>query len=306
MLQLKEIDTPRPKNNEVLIKVHASTVNRTDCGFRSAKYVISRLVTGILKPKYLVSGSEFAGEIVEVGADVTDYKAGDKVFGFDDVRAGAHAEYMVKPADGPFAVMPEGFSYAELAPAAEGATYALSAIRAAGVAKGQKVMVYGASGAIGSAAVQILKYLGVEVVAVCGSKNVEKVRSLGPDRVIDYEAEDFTEIDDRFVFVFDAVGKSSFGVCKKLLAPNGKYYSTELGTGGQNLFLALWFGIMRSRKVIFPIPKINKENTQYIKSMIEAGAYKPMIDRAYPLNEIVEATKYVETGQKVGNVVIEI
>lgn len=306
VLQLTEIETPTPAINEVLVKVHASTVNRTDCGFRSAKYVVSRLVTGITRPKYTVSGSEFAGEVVEVGAEVSEYEVGDKVFGFDDVRAGAHAEYMTKPVDGPFATMPEGFSYEELAPAAEGATYALNAIRAAGVTKGEKVMVYGASGAIGSAAVQIVRHLGAHVTAVCGTKNVARVQALRPDRVIDYETEDFTKADSGFDFIFDAVGKSSYGVCKKLLAPEGKYYSTELGVGGQNPLLALWFGMTGSRRVIFPIPKINKENTEYIKKLIVEGAYRPMIDRTYPLEEIIEATKYVETGQKSGNVVITV
>lgn len=306
VLQITEIDKPKPKSDEVLIKVHASTVNRTDCGFRSAQYVVSRLVTGLIKPKYTVSGSEFAGEVVEVGADVTDYKVGDKVFGFDDVKGGTHAEYVAKPASGPFATMPEGFSYEELAPAAEGATYALNAIRAAGATGGQKIMVYGASGAIGSAAVQLLKYLGVEVTAVCGTKNVARVQALKPDRVIDYEAEDFTKVEDRFDFIFDAVGKSSYGVCKKLLAPKGKYYSTELGVGGQNPLLALWFGITGSRRVIFPVPKINKENTEYIRQLIVAGNYRPMIDRTYSLDQIVEATRYVETGQKSGNVVVKV
>lgn len=306
VLKIKDIEKPKPKSNEVLIKVHYSTVNGTDCGYRSAKYFVSRLVTGLLKPKYIVTGSEFAGEIVEVGADVTAYVVGDRVFGFDDVHGGAHAEYMVKPADGPFAIMPDGYNYEELAPAAEGATYALNVIKAVKITKGQKVMVYGASGAIGSAAVQILKYLGAEVTAVCGTKNVERVQSLGPDEVIDYETQDFTKADGTFDFIFDAVGKSSYRVCKKLLTSEGIYYSSELGAGGQNPLLALWFGITGSRRVIFPIPKINKENTEYIKAMIEAGAYRPLIDRTYSLDEIVEATTYVESGQKTGNVVVRV
>lgn len=297
---------PKPNSDEVLIKVHYSTVNRTDCGFRSARYFISRFVTGLLKPRYTISGSEFAGEIVEVGSGVLDYKVGDKVFGFDDVRGGAHAEFVAKPADGPFAIMPEGFGFDELAPSGEGAMYALNVIRAASVSRGQKVMVYGASGAIGSAAVQILKHLGAEVTAVCGTKNLEAVKLLGADKVVDYETEDFTRSDERFDLVFDAVGKSSYGVCKKLLTPKGVYYSSELGKGGQNPLLALWFSITGSRRVIFPIPKINKENMEYIKQMIEAGSFKPLIDRIYPLDQIVEATKYVETGQKTGNVVIKI
>lgn len=306
VLRVENIEKPKPKDNEVLIKIHASTVNRTDCGFRSARYVVSRFVTGLMRPKYTVSGSEFAGEIVEIGAGVVDYKIGDRVFGFDDVRAGAHAEYVAKPADGPFAIMPSGFDYEQLAPATEGATYALSVIRAVGIAGGEKVMVYGASGAIGSAAVQILKHLGAEVTAVCGTKNIERIKQLGADKVIDYETDDYTKVDDVFDFVFDAVGKSSYGVCRKLLTPKGSYYSSELGAGGQNIFLALWFGLIGTRRVIFPVPKINKEVIERIKSMIEAGDYKPLIDRVYVLDEIVDATRYVETGQKIGNVVIKI
>lgn len=306
VLQIKEVPKPMPKADEVLIQVHAATVNRTDTGFRSAKYFISRLVTGLMKPRKQVAGSEFAGKIVEVGTDVKEFKPGDDVFGFEDVRSGAHAEYMTEVAGGSIAKMPEGFSFEEMAPAGEGATYALSVIEVAGVKQGQKVLVYGASGAIGSAAVQIIKHLGAEVTAVCGTKNVELVRSLGVDSVIDYETEDFTQIADRFDFIFDAVGKSSYGACKKLLGPNGTYCSTELGPHGQNPFLAIWFAITGSRRVIFPIPKINKEKMEYIKQLVESGAYKPVIDRTYPLDEIVEATKYVETGQKTGNVVIKI
>jgi len=306
VLEIKEVDRPIPKSDEVLVQIYATTVNRTDTGFRSAKYFVSRAVTGLMKPRKAIAGSEFAGKVVEAGADVTDFKPGDKVFGFEDVRSGAHAEYMATSAAGSIAKMPEGFSYEELAPAGEGATYALSAIRAADVQDGQKVLVYGATGAIGSAAVQILKHLGAEVTAVCGTKNVALVKSLGADRVIDYQTEDFTQISDKFDLALDAVGKTSYGACKKLLKPTGKYCSTELGKGGQNPLLAIWFAITGSRKVIFPIPKINKEKMEYIKQLIEAGAYKPVIDRTYTLDEIVEASKYVETGQKTGNVVIKV
>ena len=306
VLHIVDIEKPTPKSDEVLIKVHASTLNRTDCGFRSANYFVSRFVTGLVKPKRVISGSEFAGKIVAVGADVTTYKVGDDVFGFDDVGGGAHAEYVVKPADGPLAVMPTGYTYEALAPAAEGATYALNVINAAGVSKGQKVLVYGASGAIGSAAVQILKHLGAEVTAVCGTKSVKRVQSLGADQVIDYQTQDFTDTRDTYRLVLDAVGKSSYGVCKKLLTPDGSYCSSELGAGGQNPLLAIWFGMTGSRKVLFPIPKINKANTDYIKRLIELGAYTPLIDRVFAMDDIVEAAKYVESGQKVGNVVITI
>jgi len=166
------------------------------------------------------------------------------------------------------------------------------------------VLVYGASGAIGSAGVQLLKSINAEVTAVCGTKDIQKIRSLGADKVIDYQKQDFTQIDDTFDFVFDAVGKSSYGACKKLLKPEGKYCSSELGPWFQNPLLAIWFAITRSRRVIFPIPKINKKTMQYIAQQLQSGTYKPVIDRIYPFDEIVKATKYVETGQKTGNVVI--
>ena len=306
VLRMVEVDKPTPKNDEVLIKVYATTLNRTDCGFRSAKYFVSRLVTGLTKPRKPIAGSEFAGKVVEIGANVTNFKIGDKVFGFEDVRSGAHAEYMAEAANGSIAIMPEGFNFQELAPAGEGATYALNVILASGVKPGQKVLVYGATGAIGSAAVQILKHMAIEVTAVCGSKNVELVKSLGASRILSYDLEEITHINNTFDLIFDAVGKKSYGSCKSLLSPNGKYCSTELGSGGQNPLLAVWFSITGSRKVIFPIPKINKETIEYIKQLVESGAYKPVIDRTYPLDEIVAATRYVETGQKIGNVVIEV
>jgi NADPH:quinone reductase-like Zn-dependent oxidoreductase len=304
VLQLQDVAQPVPKANEVLVRVHATTINRTDCGLRSANYFVSRFFTGLVNPKRPVGGSEFAGEVVDVGADVTAFKPGDKVFGFDDVRGGAHAEYMTERANGPVANMPKGYTYQQMAPAAEGATYALNVLQAAGVKTGQSVLVYGATGAIGSAAVQILKSMGANVTAVCGTQHVALVSSLGADKVVDYQTTDFTDTIETYDLVFDAVGKSSYGVCKKLLKPRGSYCSTELGTGGQNIFLAMWFAFTRSRKVIFPIPKINKEKIEHVKQLVESGAYKPLVDRTYPLQDIVEAATYVETGQKVGNVVV--
>lgn len=306
VLQVKDVEKPEPKVDEVLIRIHAATVNRTDCGFRSAKYFVSRFFTGLRKPKRPVAGSEFAGEVVEVGAEVTEFSPGDRVFGFEDVRSGAHAEYMTNAASGSIARIPDGLSYQQIAPAGEGATYAWCDIKAADMKQGQKALVYGASGAIGSAAVQILLDMGVEVTAVCGTQNVDLMKSLGAERVVDYQSEDFTQIGEKFDLVFDSVGKSSYKACKKLLGPNGKYCSTELGPGGQNPFLALWFSVTRSRRVIFPVPKIGKENTEHIRQLIAAGAFKPIIDRTYPLDEIVDAATYVETGQKVGNVVIAV
>ena len=209
VLRIEEVAQPRPKDDEILIQIYATTVNRTDCGMRSAQYFVSRLVTGIFKPKRIVAGSEFSGKVVEIGQAVKDFKVGDKVFGFEDVRSGAHAEYMAQAASGSVAKIPKGFSYQEMAPAGEGATYALSIIQAAGVTRGQRVLVYGSSGAIGSAAVQILTHLGAEVTAVCSTQNAELAKSLGADKVIDYQTEDFTLINESFDLIFDAVGKIS-------------------------------------------------------------------------------------------------
>ncbi len=306
VLSIDDIQEPTPKDNEVLIKVHATTMNRTDCGFRSAQYFITRLITGLTKPKNPVTGTEFAGEVVEVGKDVKNFKIGDKVFGFDDSRFSAHAEFKTEPANGPIAKIPKGWAYDKVAAAGEGATYVLNYIKAARIEKGQRVLVYGASGAIGSAGVQLIKSLGVEVVAVCGTKNLKAVKELGADRVIDYQKEDFTQTEGKFDLVFDAVGKSSYGAIKHMLKPTGKYCSSELGPGGQNPFLALWFLMTGSRRVLFPIPKINQENMTHISKLLEAGTYKPLIDRTYKFEDIVEATKYVETGQKTGNVVIRV
>jgi NADPH:quinone reductase-like Zn-dependent oxidoreductase len=253
-----------------------------------------------------VWGSEFAGEVVAIGNDVSEFSVGDMVFGFDDVNGSAHAEYMTLNANGPMVKIPKGFSFEQLAAAGEGATYALNDIEAANVAKGRNVLVYGASGAIGSAAVQVLKYMGARVTAVCGTQNVQLVKGLGADVVIDYQTEDFTKTEGTFDFIFDAVGKSSYGACKKLLKPTGKYCSTELGKCGQNPLLAIWFGITGSKKVIFPIPKINKQKIEYIQKLIAEGAFLPVIDKIYPLDDIVKAAEYVDSGQKTGNVVIEV
>ncbi|MDP3433149.1 MAG: NAD(P)-dependent alcohol dehydrogenase [Bacteroidota bacterium] len=306
VLQLAEVPKPTPKENEVLVKVHATTVNHTDCGFRSAEYFISRFFSGLFRPKNQILGNEFAGEIEAVGKDVKLFQPGDKVFGYNDITFGANAEYMVLAEDGPITTMPGSLTYEEAAPITEGGHYALCDIRAAKVSPGQKVLVNGATGAIGSAAVQLCRYFGAEVTAVCATPHLELVSSLGAKTVIDYTKEDFTKIGDRFDFVFDAVGKSSFGKCKPLLKKGGIYISTELGKGGQNPFLALITPILGGKKLLFPIPTINKQDVIFLKELAENGKYKPVIDRQYPLEQIFEATKYVETGQKTGNVVITV
>lgn len=304
VLQLKEVPKPTPKDNEVLIKVHATTVNRTDCGLRSAEYFISRFFTGLFKPKYQIQGNEFAGVIEATGKAVTQFKSGNKVFGYNDKTFGAHAEYMIMAETEPIALMPSGFTFEEAAPMVEGAHYALCDIRAAKVESGQNVLVYGATGAIGSAAVQLLKHFGARVTAVGNTKNIELIKSLGADEVIDYTKQDFTKTNQVFDFIFDAVGKSSFGACKPLLTKTGIYISTELGKNGENIWLALITPKQGGKKLLFPIPTISKEDVLFLKNLAETGKFKPVIDRHYKLDQIVEATKYVESGQKTGNVVI--
>lgn len=306
VVSIHEIPVPTPKPDEVLIKVHASTVNRTDCGFRSAEYVISRLFSGLFKPKQTTLGNEFAGEIASIGSAVKRYRSGDKVFGYNDQQFGAHAECMVMPETGAMATMPAGMDFTTAAALTEGSHYALVDIRAAGVKQGDEVLVYGATGAIGSAAVQLLKYFGARVTAVCATPHVPVVQTLGADEVIDYLQEDYTAKSQRYDFVFDAVGKSSFGQAKKVLKQNGIYISTELGKNGENVwrFLTTKFG--SGPRLLFPLPIASQQDVEFLKTLASAGHFKPLIDRIYPLDQIVEAYRYVESRQKLGNVIIQI
>ena len=304
VVKLTEVAKPVPKENEVLIKVYATTVNRTDCGFRSAEYFISRFFSGLFKPNLQILGNEFAGEIEAIGKNVSSFIIGDKVFGYNDTRFGAHAEYMTIAENDSITTMPDGLTYEQAAPICEGGHYALCDIRAAKVKNGQNVLVNGATGAIGSAAVQLLKHFGANVTAVSDTKNTELVKSLGADLVIDYTKQDFTLIDKTFDFIFDAVGKSSYGKCNPLLNERGIYISTELGKNSENILLALTTPLLGGKKLLFPLPTINKKDVVFLKELVETGKYKPVIDRKYRLEQILEAYKYVETGQKTGNVVI--
>jgi NADPH:quinone reductase-like Zn-dependent oxidoreductase len=306
VVSIQEIEKPSPNENEVLVKIHASTVNRTDSGFRSAEYVISRLFSGLFYPKNKVLGREFSGEIVAKGKNVIDFELGDKVFGFDDKNFGSHAEFKVIEAAGCIAKTPDNVDLETATAIYEGSHYALCDIRAAKVERGQKVVVNGATGAIGSAAVQLLHYFGAEVTAVCDTKNISLVKSLGADSVIDYTKEDFTQLKQEFDFVFDAVGKSSFSKCKKILKSNGIYISTELGSYGSNVYLALLTPWFSRKKVLFPLPYSNKEDLLFFKKLVEEGHFKPVIDSTYAMDDIVEAYEFVETGMKTGNVVLRI
>ena len=306
VVRIEEVDKPAVTDHEVLVKVHATTVNRTDCGLRAAKPWIYRLFAGLTRPRLTVLGNEFAGEVEAVGGAVTSFAVGDRVFGFQGDRFGAHAEYLAMPEDGSLATMPANLTYEEVAPSTEGAHYALSLIRAAKVQRGHDVLVNGATGAIGSAAVQLLQPVGANVTAVCDTANLELVKGLGADRVIDYTAQDFTKDRQTYDVVLDAVGKSSFGRCRRLLKPGGVYLSTDLGPLSQNPFLALVTPLSGGRKVKFPIPRQSPEVMRYLQGLLESGAFTPLVDRRYRLEEIVEAYRYVETGRKVGGVVISV
>lgn len=304
--KLMEVLKPIPKATEVLIKVYASTVNRTDAGFRSAEYFISRFWSGLLRPKFPILGCEFAGVIEEIGKGVKEFKNGDKVFGYNDKSFGGHGEYLTIVETNALTTMPGDISFEKAAALTEGAHYALVNIRAAKIKRGQHVLVNGATGAIGSAAVQLLKHFGAIVTAVCNTKNVELVKSLGADTVIDYQTQDFTNTKNKFDFIFDAVGKSSFGQCKPLLTEKGIYVSTELGKNGENIFYALTSPFFGGKKLLFPIPSITKKDVIFLKELFQKGEFNPVIDRHYKLDQIVEAYKYVESGQKTGNVILKI
>jgi len=293
-----------PNKNQLLIKVLASTVNRTDCATVRAKPFFMRLATGLFKPEKEIPGSDFAGQIEAIGSDVTGFKVGDKVFGFDDSGLRSHAQYLILADDKAILKIPENINYSQAAASCEGAHYAYNFINKVEIKSGQKVLVNGATGAIGSAATQLLKNFDVDVVAVCNRANIELVKSLGAVKVIDYTLEDFTEDKVQYDHIFDTVGKSSFFKCKPLIKPGGAYISSELGWMWQNLLLAFIKPIIGSKKVLFPYPHNIKRSLQLVKKLTEEGKYHAVIDRTYPLERIREAYEYVETGQKIGNVVI--
>ena len=306
VVRVVEVEQPTPSDDEMLVRVRATTVNRTDCATRAAKPFFARAVTGLIRPRATVLGNEFAGEVEAVGGGVTSFAVGDRVFGYNEGPFGAHAEYLTISAGGSVATMPAEASFQEAAAGTEGSHYALAIISGVGVRSGDDVMVYGATGGIGSAAVQLLKSFGARVTAVCGTEHVALVAGLGADRVVDYMVEDFTDDEQSYDLVIDAVGKSTFGRCRRLLKRGGVYSPTDLGPWWQNPMLILITRLFRGKRVMIPFPKHDQEMVKYFKGLMESGAFKPVIDRQYPLDEIVEAYRYVETGQKIGNVVITI
>jgi NADPH:quinone reductase-like Zn-dependent oxidoreductase len=306
VVSVSDVEKPVVKDGDVLVRIRATTVNRTDCAMRAAKPFLWRFFTGLVRPRVPVLGTEFAGDVEQVGGGVTAFEPGDKVFGYNDARYGAHAEYMVIPQGGTLAPLPQGLSYEEAAPGMEGAHYALSLISSAKAGAGQDVLVYGATGAIGSAAVQLLRNIGAKVTAVCGTKHLDLVSRLGADKVVDYTATDFTADEQRYDVVIDAVGKSTFGRCRRLLKPRGIFIASDVGPLWQNLALTIVTPLFGGRRVRFPYPKNDAGMARHLKELIESGEFRPVIDRHYSLDEIVDAYRYVETGQKTGNVVITV
>src|SRR3954468_13533888 len=306
VVRIGEVDKPSVGDHDLLVRVHATTVNRTDCAYRAARPLFMRALTGLARPRRTVLGTEFAGVVEEAGGGVTSFAVGDRVFAYNEGAFGTHAEYLSVPDDGAVATMPAGVTFEEAAPGTEGSHYALAFVRTARIQAGQDVLVHGATGAIGSASVQLLKSRGATVTAVCDTANLELVRSLGADRVIDHTAQDFTEDEQTYDAVLDAVGKSTFGRCKRLLKPGGVYLSSDLGPWWQNLVLPLVTPLPGGKKVRFPTPRQGQEMVRYFRELIESGEFRPLIDRRYPLDQIVEAYRYVETGRKIGNVVIDV
>ena len=306
VLSIKKLERPTPKENEVLVRVYATTVNRTDCASLTAKPFIIRFFAGLMKPKHSIPGTDFAGVIEAVGSAVNSFRVGDRVWGFDDAGLGSQAEYLCLSVEKAVEKFPNNLSFAQAAASMEGAHYAYNFINKVSLAAGQKALLNGATGAIGSALLQFLKYHGLYVTATCDTKNIELIKSLGADKVIDYTQQNLREDDEVYDFVFDAVGKSTFGRCKSLLKEKGIYISSELGPWSQNVFLALLTPVFGGKKVIFPIPSNIPKSITFIRSLIEKGKFRPHIDRTYPLEDIAEAYRYVLTGQKIGNVVVTI
>jgi NADPH:quinone reductase-like Zn-dependent oxidoreductase len=301
VLRLADVAQPVPQEAEVLVRIHATTVNRSDCGWRSAKPFMTRFFTGLRRPKRKILGMELAGEVEAVGAAVTEFKVGDRVFG---VRWGTHAEFVAVQESSAVTHMPTGMSFEEAAAVCDGACIALSCLRNAGLQKGRSILVYGASGSVGTAAVQMAKHFGADVTAVCNTKNVELVRSLGADEVVDYEQEDFTKNGKTYDIIFDAVGKHSFRRCRRSLKRGGTFIETDLGFMWHAPLLSLTTRWIGDKRVRIGIARYTKADVVFLKELIEAGQYRAVIDRSYPLEQVVEATRYVETGQKTGNVVL--
>lgn len=310
VLELTELEKPTPNDYEVLVKIKAATVTAVDSIFRQGNQFFARMATGITKPKKAVLGTDFAGVVEEVGDKVTLYKKGNEVFGANDSAAGTHAEYICLPEEGSFVTKPASISSEEASAIPYGALTALPFLRDSGKIKsGDKILVIGASGAVGTFAVQFARYYGAEVTGLCSTSNVELVKSLGADKVIDYTKEDFTKNNEIYDIIFDTVGKSSFSACKKSLKKDGKFLTTVVGF--PILFQMLWTSKLSSKKAIISFTGMRSESAKkkdliFIKELVEQGKLKTVIDKTFRLEQTVEAHKYVDVGHKKGNVVVTV
>lgn len=310
VLKLKEVPKPFPKDNEVLIRIYATTVTKFDCWMRSNTSppgfgILMRIASGIRKPKQSILGTDLAGEIDKVGKNVTLFKKGDQVFGFNGMNMGAYAEYICLPEDGVLAIKPGNMTYEQAAAVPQGALTALFFLKKGNIQAGQKVLIFGASGGVGNFAVQLAKYFGAEVTGVCSTRNLELVKSMGADKVIDYIQKDFTKNGETYDIIFDTIGKTPFLGSKKSLKKKGFYLFATFGLF--RLFQILWLNLTSSKKAPIENPKLSKETTEdlvFLKKLIEAKKIKVVIDRSYTSEQAAEAHRYVETWQKKGQVII--
>lgn len=309
VLRIEEIPDPVPGAGEILVRVHRSTVNRTDGGFLAADPFIVRAFSGIRRPRARILGNEFAGVVEAVGPGVTRFREGDRVFGVDQDRFGAHADRMVTREDAPVATMPDDMTFDDGAAMCDGFVLAHTCLTGAGLRAGQRVLVYGATGSIGTAGVQLAKAWGAHVTAVADASTLELVGSLGADEVIDRTREDFTRNGQVYDIVFDAVGKLSFATCRRSVVPGGPYVTTDLGRLWHVpplVLLTALTGRLGTRRTLLPIPRYRQSHVAELRTLWVEGRYRAVIDRHYPLDAIVEATRYACSGRKVGNVVIDI
>ena len=307
MLRVEEVERPVPDDDEVLVRVHATTVTRTDCHIRAAKPFVWRAFAGVRRPKRRILGIELAGEVEAVGRAVTEFAVGDAVFGGSPGRFAAHAEFVCVRENAALAHKPAGMSFEQAAAVCDGFVQASSALRTAELRQGQRILVYGASGSLGTAAVQLARHIGAHVTAVCGTKNVQLVQSLGADEVVDYQQRDYTKNGETYDVVLDAVGFHSFSQCRRSIRPGGIFVPTELGRlMVENLLLTLATKLFRKRRVRFGVARWSRQEVLLVKDLIEAEEYRAVVDRSYPLEDVVAATRYVETLQKTGNVVLTV
>jgi len=303
-INIEHIGKQIPKDNEILIRVYNTTVNRTDCANLTAKPFIMRFVLGLFKPREIILGTDFAGEVISIGKHIKSFSIGDRVFGFIDTGAKSQAEYITATSDNVFSI-PNNIDYKHAAASLEGAHYAYTFLHKVNIESGQSILINGATGGIGSALLQFVRQYDVKIAATCNTKNIGLIKSLGADKIIDYTTNDFTDDSDTYDFVFDSVGKSTFQKCKSVLKDKGIYISSELGPYSQNIFYPLLTS-MSGKKVIFPVPYNTQKTIPFISKHLETGKFKPVIDREYTLEDISEAYEYVIKGEKTGNVLINL